>query len=181
VVISTSSPVIAQNRYQLSGSSSMIISGGSNTHDWTEEVQNMSGTATISTDGKSTFNLTQLQFKAEVKSIKSTKGIIMDNKTYDALNADKHPYITFDLVNVKSITAVSGGFLLTTQGVLSINGVQKRMDMDVKARIHSNGTISFEGNKSLNMGDFGVEPPTAMMGAMKVKDMIRIDFKVTYQ
>lgn len=181
VVMFLTTPVVAQKSYKLIGGSTMKISGGSNSHDWSEEVKTMSGSATIATDNKTTFTLSQLNFKAEVKSIKSTKGSIMDNKTYEALNAEKYPYITFDLVKVKTVSAVSGGFWLTTQGNLTMNGVKKLMDIDVKAIINTNGSVSFEGNKSFNMSLFGIDPPTAMMGAMKVKDAVRVDFKVTYQ
>lgn len=167
--------------YKLVSGSSMKISGDSNAHEWEEQVKKMSGSATAETDGKTTFTLSQLNFKAEVKSIESSKGSIMDDKTYDALNADKYPYITYDLSKVKTVSAVQGGFWLTTEGYLTMNGVKKLMAIDVKAIINSNGSVSFEGNKSFNMSLFGIDPPTAMMGAMKVKDPVRIDFKVTYQ
>ncbi|MBP7398236.1 MAG: YceI family protein [Chitinophagales bacterium] len=181
-LLMTGTLVQAQSKtYKLVSGSTMKISGGSNAHDWSEEVKTMSGSASIDTDRKTKFTLAQLTFKADVKSIKSTKGSVMDDKTHEALNADKYPYITFDLVEVKSVSVVAGGFWITTQGNLSMNGVKKLIDLDVKAIMNSNGTISFEGNKSFNMSLYGIDPPTAMMGTMKVKDPVRIDFKVTYQ
>jgi hypothetical protein len=44
-----------------------------------------------------------------VKSIKSTKGSIMDNKTYDALKAEAHPKITFKLERATPVKQ-SGSF-----------------------------------------------------------------------
>ncbi len=164
--------------YKVAGSSKMKITGSSNVHEWEETVNKTSGNASI--DASENFTVDQLVFKAEVTSIKSTKGSIMDNKTYEALKSDKHPYITFELDKIIKASAVAGGYWLNTQGYLTIAGSKKLVKLDVKAIINSDGSIAFEGTKVFNMSDFGIDPPTAMMGSMKVGDEVKIQFKIYY-
>lgn len=162
-----------------SGSSKMKIYGGSNAHDWDETVKKVSGTGKMQI-GTDAITIEQLSFKADVKSIESPKGSIMDEKTWDALKSDKHPYITFELDKVLKASPVTGGMWLNTQGYLTIAGVKKLVKLDVKALYTSPSSIAFEGSKTFNMSEFGIDPPTALMGSMKVKDEIKIQFKVFY-
>jgi polyisoprenoid-binding protein YceI len=162
-----------------SGSSKMKIYGGSNAHDWDETVKKVSGSGKMQI-GTDVLTIEQLSFKADVKSIESTKGSIMDEKTWDALKSDKHPYITFELDKVLKSSPVSGGMWLNTQGYLTIAGVKKLVKLDVKALYTGPTSIAFEGSKTFNMSEFGIDPPTALMGSMKVKDEVKIQFKVFY-
>ena len=164
--------------YKVSGSSKMKITGSSNVHEWEENVNKTTGNASM--DASENFQIDQLVFKAEVTSIKSTKGSIMDNKTYEALKSDKHPYIIFELDKVLKASPVSGGYWLNTQGYLTIAGTKKLVKLDVKAILNSDGSIAFEGTKVFNMSEFGIDPPTAMMGSMKVGDEVKIKFKIYY-
>ncbi|HAE13030.1 MAG TPA: hypothetical protein DCG24_02300 [Bacteroidetes bacterium] len=173
--------VLSQTNYTLSsGSSKMKITGGANVHEWDETVNKLSGDARI-TIGSDVFDIISLNFKADVKSIESSKGSIMDDKTYEALKASKYPYITFELDKVLKASPVSNGYWLNTQGYLTIAGSRKLVKLDVKAIYTDASSIAFEGTKTFNMSEFGIDPPTAMMGSMKVKDEVKIQFKVYYK
>jgi polyisoprenoid-binding protein YceI len=162
------------------GESRMKILGDSNVHEWEEYVKEVGGNASIRANSKEDFVIESLSFKAKVKSIESTKGSIMDNKTYDALEADDHPYITFTLDKVIKSTPVDQGVWLNTKGWLTVAGIKQYINLDVKAIFSGPEKIRFEGSKSFKMSDFGIDPPTAMMGSMKVKDEITIKFNVVY-
>lgn len=157
---------------------SLTISGTSSLHDWTSSASKL--------EGKSTLNMVQGELKSipafsvsiPVKSIKSTKGSIMDGKTYDALKADKHPNITYQLVQVKSLEKVGSQYKIMAFGNLTIAGVTKAVDILVTGKVLANGMMEFTGEKALLMTTFNIQPPTAMMGTLKTGDAITIRFTV---
>lgn len=127
------------------------------------------------TDGS--FNVLALDLNIDVKSIKSTKGSIMDNKTYEALRADDNPTIAFKLTSV--LSNVKPGATISARGDLKIAGVSKPVDLQVKVG-GNNTTLVFEGAKKINMKEWNVSPPTAFMGAMKVGESVDLKFKSSY-
>lgn len=169
-----------QNQYTLATDHKITIDGTSNVHDWTETAKTASGDALVQWNSDGTFVIKNFSLKVTVKSIESDKGSIMDNKTYDALKADKHPYITFKMVSVKSITKSGTGFSVKVNGDLTIAGVTKNTDISGMVYVKENGKLTLDVSKPLKMTDYGVDPPTAMMGAMTVGDDITIRFKLNY-
>jgi len=170
----------AQNAYTLASDHKITIDGTSNVHDWTETAMTASGDASVLWNTDGSFALKTFNLKVTVKSIKSDKGSIMDNKTYDALKADKHPYITFKMLSVKSMTKSGTGWSVKVNGDLTIAGVTKNTDISGMVYVKENGKLTLDVSKPLKMTDFNVDPPTAMMGAMTVGDDITIRFKLNY-
>ncbi len=104
---------------------------------------------------------------------------MMDKNTYKALKADDHPDITFVLSSpVKGIPV--GAHTITAKINLTIAGVTKAIDMPVTATAQAHGNISFEGSKTINMTDYGVKPPVALLGTMRTGDAITIKFKTVF-
>lgn len=169
-----------QSPYTLAGDHKITIAGSSNVHDWEEVAKTASGDASVLWNTDGSFVIKSFSLKVSVKSIVSDKGSIMDNKTYDALKAEKHPYITFKMNSVKSITKSGSGWNVKVNGDLTIAGVTKNIDISGMVYVKENGKLSIDVSKALKMTDFGIEPPTAMMGAMKVSDDITIRFKLNY-
>lgn len=171
----------SQTAYVSTGDPEITIGGTSNVHDWEEKVGKLSGSGMVSWNTDGSFNLTALLIKIDCKAIKSTHGNIMDNKTYDALKAEKFPTITYKLttplLNAKpSATAT----MVTAVGQITIAGVTKPITLQVKVIVGSDGQLLFEGSKTVKMTDFGISPPTAFMGAMKVGDDVNLKFKTAF-
>ncbi len=53
------------------------------------------------------------------------------------------------------------------------------IDLKVSYKLAANGELKIIGSKQLTMTDFGMEPPTAMMGAIKVGNEISVTFEIT--
>lgn len=170
----------AQSSYVLAGDHKITIEGSSNVHDQEEVAQTASGDAAVLWNPDATFAIQKFNLKVSVKSIKSDKGSIMDDKTYDALKGAKYPYITFKMLSVKSMTKSGSGYALKINGELTIAGVTKNVDINGTVSVKENGKLYIETSKALKMTDFGIDPPTAMMGAMKVGNDITIKFKLNY-
>ena len=48
----------------------------------------------------------------------------------------------------------------------------------IESITYEGGILQFEGSKMLNMRDFEVEPPTAMLGLIRVQEHININFNL---
>lgn len=153
-------------------SSTMTISGTTNVHNFQSKVTQISGDLVI--NGK---KVQSLKVEVPVKSIKSNEKL-MDKKTYEAFDAEKHPTITFQLIDavVQKATAEDIDVVLT--GNLTIAGVSKKISINTTGKALKAGTLQFTGSVGLKMTDFKMKPPTAMLGMMKVGDAITLKFSV---
>ncbi len=177
LLISAAAPV--SDKYTLSKGYTVSIHGTSNLHDWDETVQTVTGDGVIDWNTDGSFNLGAMSIKMGVHSIKSTEGSIMNNNTYKALKADDHPEITFVLAApVKSIPA--SGHSIAAKVDLSIAGVTKTVNMEVKATAQGHGSVEFEGSQAIKMTDYGINPPRALLGTLKTGDEITIHFKTIF-
>ncbi|HNM09501.1 MAG TPA: YceI family protein [Chitinophagales bacterium] len=170
----------AQNQYTLGSDHKITINGSSNVHDWEETAQTATGDASVIWNTDGSFVIKSFNLKVSVKSIKSDKGSVMDNKTYDALKADEHPYITFKMLSVKSMTKSGNGWAVKVNGDLTIAGFTKNIDISGMVYVKENGKLYIDVSRALKMTDFKIDPPTALMGTMQVADDITIRFKLNY-
>lgn len=161
--------------------SRFTIDGSSNVHDWQSKVTGITGTADLTIENGAFKGIRQLAVTIPVKGIKSSKGSIMDNKTYDALKQEDYPNISYKLTKVNSVQQKGGAYEVTATGNLTIAGVTKSIEMTVTAKDLGNNAWQFEGSKALKMTDFKISPPTALMGTMKTGDDITIKFAVTVE
>jgi polyisoprenoid-binding protein YceI len=97
----------------------------------------------------------------------------MDNKTWDAFSYDKHPVISYAL----STATISDGSLKAT-GTLSMAGVSQPVTMDVQYSLLAQCDIRLIGSYSVKMRDYKMNPPTAMMGTIKVGEEVTVKFDV---
>jgi polyisoprenoid-binding protein YceI len=162
-------------------SHTMTISGTSNMHDWTADVEKVTGTIKAKVENGKIVDIQDVAISIDAQSLKSSGGSIMNSKMNDALNSKKNPKISFKLTKVDKITENAGSFRVSAMGVLSIAGANQNVSLDVIGRLLPNGSIEFTGIKKLKMTDFKVEPPTAMFGAMKTGDEVTLTFKVILQ
>lgn len=153
--------------------SSMVIYGTSNVHDWEETCGNVSGTLRLELEGAEIKKVTALQMNIPVIGIKSGKGG-MDENTYKALKAAEYPTISY---KIKSFGVTDGKVHLT--GVLTIAGVTKEVKFPATYVVEGD-RVRFQGAYSLKMTDFGIDPPTAVMGTIKCGDDIKFVFDIVF-
>lgn len=172
-----SSSLLAQNAYQLiTETSSVIIKGTSSLHDWESKAEVIYGSADFIINSENELTgIAQLDFSVDVESIKSGKSV-MDRKTRGALNAKKHPAITFSITDVNSITTDS----IFVAGELSISGKKETVELAVAYQIDDQGLLKVTGSKKLLMTDYGIKPPKAMLGTLKTGDEIEVVFETTF-
>lgn len=170
-----------QDTYILAKGYTVIIHGTSNLHNWDETVGTVVGSSSVSWNSDGSFNMEALTLKIEVHSIKSSEGGAMNNNTYKALKADANPEITYTLTSpLKSIKTATSAVTISANGNMTIAGVTKPVIMQVKASMPQKGVMEFEGIQAIKMTDYGINPPTALFGALKTGNDITITFKTDF-
>lgn len=107
-------------------------------------------------------DLSLLVFTLPVTSLKSEHKT-MDNNTYKALKADKHPEIAYTLSSATVTPVNATTFTIKTRGKLTIAGTTRETEVDATARVNADNSITVSGSKKLKMTDYGVTPPKVMM------------------
>jgi polyisoprenoid-binding protein YceI len=151
------------------------IKGTSSLHDWESEIKKIEFKGEVELQG-TTGILKDIEVKIPVESIKSKEGRIMDNKTYEAFQSEKNPYIIYKVaqaqVNVDPAKAVT----IESNGQLVMAGTTLTQRVSVKGNILPNGDWHLSVSKKLNMRDFKMTPPTAMLGTIKVGEEVTVVF-----
>lgn len=150
------------------------VAGTSSLHDWESAVTKADANSRLELDGQQLKAINSLKVTIPAKGIVSTKGRIMDGKTYEALKADAHPNITFTLT-----TAKLSGLNVSAKGKLALAGVTKDINLKATGQITPAGHITFKGSYSLLMTDYGMSPPTALMGSIKTGDEVTVHYSLT--
>ena len=178
-ILLLSSYSFAQQTFKINPKESKLnISGTSSIHDWEITAKNFSGEATISFNDNSITGINNVEFSCPVEDIECDNRI-MDNKTQKALNSDKYPEIQFHSNNT-----VNGDFSKNDseiKGTVTINNTKKEVDINFTYEKVNSTQVKVKGEVPLKMSDFNVEPPTAMMGALKTADEIKVIYEILFE
>lgn len=166
--------VFAQSRYNLAPNPTLKIDGGSSTKDWSMTSNTASGNGQFTVDGGELRGIQSLTVELQAESLKSgTRGL--DNNAYKALKTKQHKTIRFTL---REITGT--GTNRQARGDLNIAGTSRPISFPVIVG-KSGNNFTFNGSIPIKLTDFGIDPPTALMGAIKTRDEATISFNTTFQ
>jgi polyisoprenoid-binding protein YceI len=98
----------------------------------------------------------------------------LDKNMYKALQVTEHPDIVFRLLRFEPRSAAAGA--LRAIGVLKIAGVEREVAFDITTE-RKGPTLTLQGRLSLLMTDFGIKPPTAMLGMLKTDPKVTVAFE----
>jgi polyisoprenoid-binding protein YceI len=158
--------------------STVKVEGTSNVHGWSCETTQLAGT--LETDGApaSLAGLEGGRLTVPVQGLECGNGT-MNRLMRDALKAGANPQIRYTIASAQvSAPDAQGRHTVTTSGPLTIAGTTKTVQVRAQAVPAANGTLRLTGSVPLTMTQFGVTPPTAMMGAMRTADAITVSFDV---
>jgi polyisoprenoid-binding protein YceI len=96
----------------------------------------------------------------------------LDKNMQKALKVQEYPDITFRLVRMTPEAAGA----VNAVGVLKIAGVEREVTLALKTARQDAG-LAVKGELSLLMTDFGIKPPTAMLGMLKTDPKVTITFE----
>lgn len=98
----------------------------------------------------------------------------LDKNMHKALKVGEFPDITFRLSRLEARAGVAGGYRAV--GVLKIAGVERTVALDLNTE-RKGAALSVAGKVQFLMTDFGVTPPTAMLGMLKTDPKVTVSFE----
>lgn len=128
------------------------------------------------------FDQTNLRLETESLDC-GHRGINKD--LYKTLESENHPFIVIELRKARLkeartiSTAVGEWSNITAQTAITIAGVTRDVEMDVKGKRLDDGRYRFVCSKDLFMSDFQIDPPKPLFGLIKVNDLIQINIDLT--
>ncbi len=174
----TSNFIQAQEFNLVNNESSLKVYGTSNLHDWDINAEEQSGIITFK--NLKTATIEKCNLKVVVESLKSGKNG-MDKNTFKALNSDSYSTITYHLNAIKNSTDNGDGtFQVKSLGDLTISGVKKEISLDFLVTV-SQGKIMLTGEKTINMTNYNIEPPKALLGTITTGEEVTIKFSSTFK
>jgi len=163
--------------------SKLWIEGGSNLHDWSCKASSMEAAievdeSFVKTTTVASTSLKKVQVKVPVRNLKCGNGK-MDSNLYKALKADDAPEISYILATFDVVPGAEKDSF-TVKAVCSITaaGTEKTVNMDVTAARLPDGGVRAEGALALLMTDFGVKPPTALLGTLRTDNKLTVKFSL---
>ncbi|QKJ32958.1 YceI family protein [Mucilaginibacter mali] len=156
------------------------VLGSSNVHDWTLVSSSMESQGEFKIEENQLRSIAAFTFSLNAKSLKSEHES-MDGRTYKTMKADQYPKVTYKLTSATINAASKNKYQVKATGDLAIAGVTQTIVMNILATVNPDNTITVTGSENLKLTDFKIEPPRFMLGAMKVKNDLTIQFNLTYK
>lgn len=171
----------------LTPASVLWLVGDSTLHPFSSRTSTLVVTATVDANkaavGSSLWEailqkgaLSRLQLVIPVNSIKS-KESALDKNMYKTLNAESYPDILFQLSHyeVSAGTVSARASRIKAEGTLTIAGQKQPITLWMDASPEETG-LRIRGHYTLLMTDYGIKPPTMLMGTIKVRNPIEVHF-----
>jgi hypothetical protein len=129
----------------------------------------------------------QIRFKKAALSV-LTKSLdcrnkMMNRDMYQTLKAEFFPTISLALQQVTiPLNQINDRWklegLVFTEAILTLAGMERKIDLQVRVTQTVQNTYRFTARKSLLLTDYGLTPPSAMMGMVKVRNEIWLAFDI---
>ena len=101
----------------------------------------------------------------------------MNEHMRKALKFGQHPTVVFRVTSYV-LTQSAEGVAVALEGTLTLGGVEKPITVNAKAKQGENGTLLVSGAHEVRMTEFGLKPPTLMLGTMKVDERVKVGFDI---
>lgn len=95
----------------------------------------------------------------------------MNEHMRKALKSGENPQISWRMDDYK----VDGTNVVIT-GHLTIAGKENAIELRGVGTADPSGTVRLKGSKEFRMSEYGIKPPSLMLGTMKVRDPIKVSF-----
>ena len=171
--------ITAQEFKPLTQKGEVTVTGTSTLHDWEIVAEQTSGILILNTEEEIPV-IDKLEFQVLAESLKSGKGG-MDKNTYNALNTEKYPNISFKMLevsDVEPIISTSNRFKVKGTANLTISGTTRKTDISFILTLGNE--LKIEGVKPLKMTTYKIEPPKALLGTIKTGDAVEVHFNTVW-
>jgi len=96
----------------------------------------------------------------------------------EVLETAANPQVTLQAGVVESERVAAGQYRLRLSGRLSLHGVTEPVDIDAELSVYQDG-VRLRGEFPLRLSDYRIRPVTALGGAIKLKNELKLSFDVS--
>lgn len=153
----------------------MTVHGSSNVRDWTMDVTEMDGSVVADGAEQGSPTIHTIAVEVPVEALVADRSS-MQEKAHKALKKEEHPTIRFRSDSVVVATAAADSFAVIAHGDLTIAGETRAVTVRAKGAARGEDGYHVRGEHELELSTFNVERPTALLGALRVSDGIRLTF-----
>lgn len=194
---------MAQTQYVPEDDSRVWIEGTSTVNDFTCSTQQIEGHAQLTLESSSTASPSSDTTRAQNAVPTASTDPSADTPTilarvpvraldcgkrrqnrdlYEAMKASNHPEIQYEIVQANVMAPPDSSrdhYVLEAIGNLTIAGETRTVRLTLQGRRLGDGRVHAQGTLPIQMTQFNVDPPTAMLGLIRVRDEITVHFNVT--
>lgn len=161
-------------------SSSLVINGASNVNQFTCGLGKYAYADTLELQERTA---TYIRFSPNKLSLPvvdfDCKNKLITNDFQETLQSGRYPQIGISFLSFELIpTSGSSVDSYDAKVLIELSGQKRTVNIRFDFWEKSYGLYNLIGNKALNFSDFGLEPPTKMMGLVKVDDELSITFNL---
>lgn len=158
--------------------SKVTVRGTSSMHDWEVAVEDYVVEFSFRNAGNGKMSINNIKAVFSGASVTSDNKI-MTGKAKDALMVREHPEIVFDSEGIENVTINDGKISGNLKGELSLRGVSKSINISFSGNISSDRII-ISGSEEVNMADYGIKPPTALLGTLKTGEKVTVELRLSF-
>lgn len=118
-------------------------------------------------------NAQALELKSNYNAIERTE--IESRMRQEVLETASYPQITLQAGAVSAERVSPGQHRLRISGSLSLHGLTRPLQVDTELRVYEDG-VRLAGEFPLRLPDYRIKPVTALGGAIKLKDELKLAF-----
>jgi polyisoprenoid-binding protein YceI len=153
------------------------VEGTSTVRAWRCESARGDGSAAASTTELAQLgSVSRAEFSVPVATL-DCRNQTMNGHMRNALKADAAPQIRFRATSVQVTPTSADAGTAKMEGTLTLGGQDKPVSIDATVA-REDGQLRVRGSKRLVMTEWGVRPPTLMLGTMKVNPAVTVGFDV---
>jgi hypothetical protein len=161
------------SRLSLQPESRIWVKGTSTVRDYTCSARTIAADVVTSESAEPALPLDRLVQRAEVTV--AIAGIDCGNGTMNdhmrkALRITDHPQVSFQLENY----AIENDNALRLTGILTMAGRALPVEFTGTVTEREDGMVRVEATRQIRMTEWGIKPPTLMLGTLKVHDPVTI-------
>lgn len=163
---------MAARTLPLEPTSTLFVEGGSTVRGWKCAAKRLDATVVAETSADLAGFVQNATVIIPVAQLDCGNGK-MNAHMRKALSAEKHGEIKFTL-NSYELSGTSA----TLKGTLEIAGQTQPVTIPATVTEEGAGIVNVKAAKQIDMRQWGVKPPSLMMGTMKVKELVTVHFDV---
>lgn len=158
--------------------SKVSVRGTSSMHDWEVAFENYDVEFAFRHTENGKMSISNVKAVFAGASVTSDNSI-MTGKARDALKVREHPEIVFISEGAETVIINDGKINGTLKGKLRLRGVFKSIEIAFSGNINGD-KILILGSEEVNMTDYGIKPPTALLGTLKTGEKVTVELRLSF-